>query len=205
MMTRSEQIGRAFDARALHYDNPVTAFIGERELRVIRPLISAHSDVLDYGCGTGRTALDHARRGCRVTAYDISPAMLGQAREKSKQAGLTAEFVADENQLAGRVWPVITCIGVLDYYPDPVPLLRHLRHYLAPGGRLIVTYPNAYSPLGWLYAVQSRFTVKAVPRSPRFTRKAASQAGLRVFTLRYAFPAIPPIGYTIVLGLEPIT
>jgi len=201
-MKQTGKIGRAFDARAIHYDNPVTAFIGEQELRAIRPLVPPNSDVLDYGCGTGRTTLDHLRRRCRVTAFDLSPAMLARAREKAQQVGLTAEFVTDESQLARRTWPIVTCIGVLDYYPDPVPLLRALGQYLEPGGRLIVTFPNVLSPIGWVYALLSRFTVMAVPRSPWFARKAVAQAGLCSFAFRYAFPALRPVGYTLVLGLS---
>ncbi len=75
-------IGDHFNARAKRYDNPLTAFIGERELRQIRPLVPVNSIVLDYGCGTGRTTLDLLKRGCIVTAYDISSEMLAIAQKK---------------------------------------------------------------------------------------------------------------------------
>jgi 2-polyprenyl-3-methyl-5-hydroxy-6-metoxy-1,4-benzoquinol methylase len=195
-----------FDRRAAHYDNPWTAFVGERELRQIRPFVPPGSEVLDYGCGTGRTTLDLLRRGCRVTAYDISAAMLAQAQAKAQAAGFASParvvFTADVGELAGRTWPVVTLIGVLDYYPDPQPLLRTVGQYLTPGGRLVVTYPNAASPLGWLYALGSRFTVPARPRQAAFARQAAIQAGFCVAGLRYAFPALPVVGYTLVLALE---
>jgi Obg family GTPase CgtA-like protein len=79
LVTSVKQISRRFDSRAARYDNPLTAFIGERELRVIRRLVPPGANVLDYGCGTGRTTLDHLRRGCAVTAYDISAKMLALA------------------------------------------------------------------------------------------------------------------------------
>ncbi|MCW5861320.1 MAG: class I SAM-dependent methyltransferase, partial [Caldilineales bacterium] len=145
-------IRQHFNDFAPRYDNHLTAFVGERELRQIRPLVPAGSLVLDYGCGTGRTTLDLLRRGCTVTAYDISTGMLDQAITKAARLNLTAEFISDPAQLSGREWPVITCIGVLDYYPEPGPLLELLKGYMAPGGLLVVTYPNAYSPWGWLYA-----------------------------------------------------
>ncbi len=81
---RPEDVRNHFDHHAPHYDNPVTAFIGERELRVIRPLVPPGSTVLDYGCGTGRTTLDLLRRGCRVTAYDLSGGMLALARARAR-------------------------------------------------------------------------------------------------------------------------
>lgn len=44
--------------------------------------------VLDVGCGTGSLALLMARKGCQVTGIDVSPAMLAQAQERLRVAGL---------------------------------------------------------------------------------------------------------------------
>jgi 2-polyprenyl-3-methyl-5-hydroxy-6-metoxy-1,4-benzoquinol methylase len=197
----NEQVGNSFEKRAGNYDNPVTAYIGERELRVIRQLIPAGSPLLDYGCGTGRAALDHARRGCRVTAYDLSPHMLSFAESKARQQGLDLEFTADPAQLAGRKWPVVSCIGVLDYYPDPAPLLSQLAQYMEEDSRLVVTWPNALSPFGWLYFVLSRFTTPSTPRTPAFVRQAAREAGMTVHALRYAFPTGIFLGFTLVVEM----
>jgi len=198
-------IDKHFDMRAPHYDRALTAFIGERELRQIRPFVPAGSNVLDYGCGTGRTTLDLLRRGCTVTAFDISREMLLIAERKSagmKPAADQVVFITEQSELAGRTWPFITCIGVLDYYPDPQPLLKLLKSHLAPGGRLVITHPNALSPLGWLYALGSRFTVAVTPRTASFALLACSRAGFTVVALRYAFPAVRGLGLTLVLALE---
>ncbi len=198
-----ERIEEHFDERAASYHNPVTDFMGERELRVIRRFVPEGAKVLDYGCGTGRTTMDHLRRGCDVTAYDLSREMLAIAERRAAAAGQPAEFTADEATLAGRRWPVVTCIGVLDYYPDPLPLLKTLRGYLAPGGLLVATYPNALSPLGWAYALGSRlFTYPSNLRTPGAARRAAAEAGMTVTALRHAAPQLPPIGHTLVLAME---
>lgn len=198
-MTNSA-IEKRFDTRARYYDNPLTALIGEHELRQIRPLVPDGSVVLDYGCGTGRTTLDLLRHGSIVTAYDISAEMLSLAREKVLREHLDAEFSLDSDDLAGRTWPVVACIGVLDYYPDPVPFLKNLLIYLAPGGRLVLTFPNASSPLGWLYALGSRLTIPVTPRTEAFVRHALQAAGLAIEELRHAFPSQPRLGHTLVLS-----
>jgi 2-polyprenyl-3-methyl-5-hydroxy-6-metoxy-1,4-benzoquinol methylase len=200
-MNQAKQVGNRFDNRAEQYDNPLTAFIGERELRAIRALVPPHSEVLDYGCGTGRTTLDLLARGCSVTAYDISSEMLVRAKVKALKKGFSAEFTADESLLFKRQWPVVTCIGVQDYYIYPVPLLKTLCGYLEPGGILVVTYPNGLSPLGWIYALTSHFTVPSHLKSPRSVRDAAAQVGLKIFSLKFAFPALAPIGHTLVVGM----
>jgi 2-polyprenyl-3-methyl-5-hydroxy-6-metoxy-1,4-benzoquinol methylase len=199
---RPDEVSRHFDRLAPHYDNPVTAFIGERELRVIRRLVSPGSTVLDYGCGTGRTTLDLLRRGCQVTAYDLSGEMLARAQAQAQVEHFSAEFITDLAILAGRQWPLVTCIGVLDYYADPLPLLSSLAGYLAPAGRLVVTYPNALSPLGWFYALGSRLRFQIHLHTERCARQVATQAGLQVISTGYVFPAWGIIGLTLVVGME---
>jgi 2-polyprenyl-3-methyl-5-hydroxy-6-metoxy-1,4-benzoquinol methylase len=202
-MSSTAEVGRHFDERAARYDNWVSNFAGEQELRVVRKFVPAGSKVLDYGCGTGRTTLDLLRRGCEVTGYDLSPEMLARAKVKAEEQGYEAELTADPAQLVGRTWPVVACIGVLDYAPNPSPLLRTLRSHVAPGGRLVVTHPNATSVLGWTYIVASRWTVPAYARTPWFAERAAVSAGLRVERLGFAFPPLRGLGHTVVLSLRP--
>jgi 2-polyprenyl-3-methyl-5-hydroxy-6-metoxy-1,4-benzoquinol methylase len=201
MSTRD--IRRYFEAIAPRYDGRVNTFVGERELRAIRALVPAGAAVFDFGCGTGRTALDLARRGCRVTAYDSAAAMLRVAVKRASERVLDVEFVSDRATLAGRTWPVVTCIGVLDYYRDATDLLRRLRGHLALGGRMVVSVPNALSPLAWLYAARGRLAALPVrPRTARALTRAASSAGLRVVEVRHAFPATAPLALTLVAALS---
>jgi 2-polyprenyl-3-methyl-5-hydroxy-6-metoxy-1,4-benzoquinol methylase len=198
----TERVRHRFDLHARKYDNSWTAWLGEQELKVIRKLAPPNSRVLDYGCGTGRTTLDLLRRSCQVTAFDISEQMLKQAQAKAQSKGLAAEFTCSSEQLSGRTWPVITCIGVTEYYPDPGWLLQKLRGYLEPLGILVVTFPNALSPMGWFYYLGSRFTVPARPRTPNSARLDCLRAGFIINQMLFALPAIPPIGYTMVLQLN---
>jgi 2-polyprenyl-3-methyl-5-hydroxy-6-metoxy-1,4-benzoquinol methylase len=200
-MTHSEQVRQYFDRHAARYDNPLTTFIGEYELRAIQERVPPGSNVLDYGCGTGRTTLDLLERGCSVTAYDISAEMLGIAMTRAIQQDYLAEFVTDVDMLAGRTWPLVTCIGVLDYYADPAPLLRVLSSFLGKDGRLVVTYPNGLSPLGWVYALGSTVRMRVYPRSPTFVEQAALRAGLKITHLCFAFPAVSYLGLTLVVEM----
>jgi len=49
--------------------------------------------ILDIGCGTGRHAIELARRGYSVTGIDLSSAQLERARQKAKDAGVRIEFL----------------------------------------------------------------------------------------------------------------
>jgi 2-polyprenyl-3-methyl-5-hydroxy-6-metoxy-1,4-benzoquinol methylase len=48
--------------------------------------------ILDIGCGTGRHALELAKRGYRVTGIDLSEPMLRRAKEKATAENLTIDF-----------------------------------------------------------------------------------------------------------------
>jgi len=197
----SDEVGARFDHRAQRYDNRLTAWLGERELRCIRPLVPDGSVVLDYGCGTGRTTLDLLRRGCQVTAYDLSAEMLALAEAKAVTAGRTAEWLTNAADLHGRAWPIITLIGVLDYYREPTALLHQVTASLAPEGRLVATWPNAWSPLALAYGLASRCTVPAIPRSLAAARHAVAAAGLAIESVHYACPACP-CGHTMIFSLR---
>lgn len=46
--------------------------------------------ILDVGCGTGRHAVELAKRGFDVTGVDLSAGMLAQARQAADAAGVKA-------------------------------------------------------------------------------------------------------------------
>ena len=49
--------------------------------------------ILDVGCGTGRHAIELAKRGYDVTGIDLSEAQLARARQKAEEAGVEVEFL----------------------------------------------------------------------------------------------------------------
>jgi len=49
--------------------------------------------ILDIGCGTGRHAIELARRGYSITGIDLSASQLERARQKAKEAGVGVKFL----------------------------------------------------------------------------------------------------------------
>ena len=105
--------------------------------------IGAGSRVLDVAAGAGEQTLAAARRAGptgRVLATDISPAILGYARNAAAQAGLanveTRELDGERHdQLTeGSFDAAISRVGLI-YFPDQQKALRGIRHALREGGR----------------------------------------------------------------------
>lgn len=100
---------------------------------------------LDYGCGAGVLTKDLADRFQSVVAVDRSEAMRAAAR--SATAGLSNVTVLAPEELQGKNFDLILCSSVIEYVNEDTEFLRELGDLLAPGGRLLITFPNRWGPL----------------------------------------------------------
>jgi len=96
--------------------------------------------LLDVGCGTGKSFMPMLPRGWEVTGCDISPAMLGLAREKAGEA--VRLEVADMLELPrfgefDLVWALDDAINYLLSPEELERALAGMRANLAPGGLLL--------------------------------------------------------------------
>jgi len=76
--------GDEYDARFARFEAEGNYLHGEADL-VAWLLGEPPASVLDAGCGTGRVAIELARRGYEVLGVEIEPAMLDTARAKAPQ------------------------------------------------------------------------------------------------------------------------
>jgi SAM-dependent methyltransferase len=105
--------------------------------------------VLDYGCGHGMAAVVLARRGARVTAFDLSPGYLREAAARAAANGVTLCLVqADGERLPfadasfDRVWG-----NAVLHHLDLDKAGAELRRILAPGGVAVFCEPWGENPL----------------------------------------------------------
>jgi SAM-dependent methyltransferase len=101
--------------------------------------------VLDVATGIGEPAVSAARRvgpSGRVTAVDLSPGMLNEARRRASALGIgTIEFIEMDGEslcLSDRGFDAVLCRWGLMFFPDPVKALIRMRELLKPGGRVAV-------------------------------------------------------------------
>jgi SAM-dependent methyltransferase len=100
-------------------------------------LPASPSAVLDVGAGTGAMSLLAAELGHDVTALDLSPAMLEQARAKATARGVDVTFVVGRaDEPPPGPFDAVMERHVLWTAPDPVETLRAWHAVVRPGGRL---------------------------------------------------------------------
>lgn len=101
--------------------------------------------LLDIACGTGvvaRHAAPQLAPGGRVTAVDISPAMLAVARQITSGTAVPIALEqadAIELPLPDGGADVVVCQQGLQFFPDQPAALAAMLRVLAPGGRLAVS------------------------------------------------------------------
>lgn len=104
----------------------------------------APTSVLDAGCGTGRVALELARRGIEVVGVDVSGSMLAEARRRSSGVATVTWKQADLAGLElGRTFDVVLLAGNVPLFcpVDDRPLLvASCADHVRPGGVLIAGF-----------------------------------------------------------------
>ena len=84
-----------FDSYAPQYMNEAFTADSVREVEFLVEVLGqpAGASILDVGCGTGRHAVELARRGYRVTGFDLSAGMLAEAAKAAGEAGVEVELI----------------------------------------------------------------------------------------------------------------
>ena len=165
-MSRKAELRPYYHRFAWAYDllnaEPIVAridfIVAELGRRGVRP----PARLLDAGCGTGRYAIDLARRGFAVTGIDRSSELLAIARKKDA-GGRDVEFsIADLLEFdAPHRFAAVLCRGVLNDIisdGDREAIFLRFAQWLSPGGVLILDVRD------WVRSVER---YKASPGSRR--------------------------------------
>ncbi len=100
--------------------------------------------VLEVGCSQANASLLAAERGLRAVGLDRDVRALAYARRKHEQGDLAVVCgQAEALPLADGSCDAVLATEILEHLPDPAAALWEMRRVLKPGGRLVVTTPNA--------------------------------------------------------------
>lgn len=144
---------------------------------------------LDAGCGAGGLLVRLTALGWQAEGVEVDPVAADVARTTSGRPVRVGDFRAID--LPTGAYDLVVLSHVFEHLDDPITALRRLRSLLAPGGRLVLIYPNPES-LGarifgpaWFHWDPPRHLV--IPPA-RALAHAAAGVGLKVVRLRTAGP-----------------
>ena len=97
--------------------------------------------VLDAGCGTGRVAIELARRGVVVAGVDVDPSMLATARKNAPAIDWLEHDLATLD--LGRTFDVVVMAGNVPLFTAPgthAAIVGGCARHVATGGALVAGF-----------------------------------------------------------------
>ncbi len=156
MMEKKQWYESFFENYAEKYDNEsfTKGTLGECDFIEQELQYNKGLKILDVGCGTGRHAIELAKRGYQVTGIDLSESLLKKAREKAAQNKLQITFLQhDARKLPFRNRfdaAIMMCEGAFPLMETDemnFEILKSVTRALKTGSKYIFTTLNGLFPL----------------------------------------------------------
>lgn len=125
------------------FDNPMI-FIAEQALARHHEDV-AGSDIVEFGCGTGRNLVFFAHHGARsVTGLDLSDGMLAKAAARDASFHLIRQDLLAPVPLPDASADLVLFCLVLEHIDTTAIPLGEARRLLRPGGKIVVIEIHPY-------------------------------------------------------------
>lgn len=124
----------------------------EKKLELTRTYFNAESRVLEFGCGTGSTALLHAPYVKHILATDISARMIEIAQDKAKDAKVEnvsfQRATLEELPIQPEGYDVILGLNILHLLEDYEGAIKRSYELLKPDG-VFISSSGCLTRLNW--------------------------------------------------------
>ncbi len=161
----------------------------QKKLQLTREYFRPDMEVLEFGCGTGSTALLHAPHVKHILATDIAPRMIEIARSKAVAQGIenvTFECAAiDTFSAPPQGFHAVLGLNILHLVADRDEVIARVHRMLRPGG-VFVTGTACIADMTWIF--------RAIVPVGRFLRLIPV---VRVFTARELESSLTRAGFSI--------
>jgi 2-polyprenyl-3-methyl-5-hydroxy-6-metoxy-1,4-benzoquinol methylase len=174
-------------------------------------LTNPEMKILDVGCGTGRHAINLATKGYRnITAIDLSPNMIGAAKEVVKRKKVQVDFrVGDarempfESEFDAAICLCEGAFGLLENDTENYKVLKAIHRSLKKGGVFILTTLNLFRD-----AKFDPMTCR-VAMEEEITQKDGQKKTIQCSDRSYTFPelkwVLEQLGFEVLSGADPFS
>lgn len=152
-----------FDKQSANYgsSHSILSHVEDLQNLIQHISIAPNARALDVATGGGHTALFLAKRGCEVTASDVSEPMLKVANQLAASEGFsihTRQHPAEELPYPAESFSIVSCRVAPHHFTNPELFVREAARVLVRGGYLLLidtTVPdNAPEAAQWLDRVE---------------------------------------------------
>lgn len=136
----TDRAKKFWDRRAERYSTRAIADEAtyQKKLEITRKFLNSESEVLEFGCGTGSTAISHAPYVKHILATDISSEMIGIARVRARESDVCnvtfEQSSVDEFAAPDESYDVVLGLNLLHLLDDKDAALEKICRILRPGG-----------------------------------------------------------------------
>ena len=115
----------------------------QKKLQVTRDYFRPDMEVLEFGCGTGSTAIAHAPYVKHIRAIDVSTKMIEIARDKADAGNIenvTFECsTIEELRMPDQSLDAVLGLSILHLLPDKEDVIARVHRMLKPGGIFVTS------------------------------------------------------------------
>lgn len=123
-------------------------------IELCKAKISPGASILDCGCGIGNSSYLLAKEGFKVSATDISPLFISEAKKKYGNQPNLKFFIEDASKIhfPNQSFDAVCSYDLLEHVTDVKSVLREMSRVVKVRGLLIIFMPNHLDPVQHLIA-----------------------------------------------------
>ena len=163
----------------------------KRKLLETQKLFTDESEVFEFGCGTGSTALYHAPKVKSILATDIAEKMIAIANEKKQNLGIeNVKFQCESiesNKSNPESFDIVMAMSILHLVEDKEAVLKKIHKLLKEDGYLVCSTAciEGFFPfLKFILNIGNKFAVLPLVKSftPDNLLSSLKDAGFEIVT-----------------------
>ncbi len=166
--------------------------VAARRERVLTLLEDVSGKLLELGCGAGNIATRLVRSDRHVIGADFSTAMLHRAHRSALDEAVDLSLVsadAVDVPIGSNTIDGVVSVGLIEYVNHPEDLITECHRVLKPGGKLVLSMPNAESPFilidDAVKGIKNTITQTVLPSSVRrFVKRGLGRQDRAYFSHR---------------------